>query len=160
MSIKKEIIDVIAKEVPGRILGKSIKKVPVQVLKKTIKNVPGTQLLEGLMQVKKAHTEYQVVREQEITKRLEILSSRDISLEKIRAQRDLIKTFVDATFDERKQALTAQIKVLDRALEKGDTATLKFALDAMVNTIKSSPFESIADMRAQLDSKDFVLRLE
>lgn len=148
MSGSKKIIDVVAKDIPGKFL------------KKSGKGFPGTQLLDGLMQVKNAHNEYQTIREQEITKRLEILSSRDINIEKIKAQRDLIKSFIDATFDERKQVLTAQIKGLDNALDKGDTAALKYCLDAMVNTIKSSPFENIADMHAQLENKDFVLRLD
>ncbi len=148
MSVKKDIIDVSVKKISGSGLLKSVKK------------IPGTQLVDGLLQVQKAHSEYQIIRDQEITKRLEILSDRDISIEKIRAQRDLIQSFVDATFDERKKALKAQIRVLDHALQKGDTAALKFALDSMVSTIKSSPFENIADMRAQLESKDFVLRLE
>ena len=145
---KNMVVDVVAKKAGGKIV------------KTAAKNIPGTQLLEAVSQGLKILNEYKTVEAQEKTKRAEIAAGRDISVEKIRAQRDLIKSFLDRTFDERKQVLTAQIKVLDRAIDKGDTAALKLALDSMLTVIKSSPFENIADMHAQLEAKDFVLRLD
>ncbi|HAP24486.1 MAG TPA: hypothetical protein DCR74_02270 [Achromobacter sp.] len=107
-----------------------------------------------------AHSDYQKLREEERTKRLAILADRDVTIERIRAQHDTIKTALADTFNLRKTGLEAQIRAMDKALESGNVAALHVVLDGMVKTIQSSPFKDIADMREKFSDQDFVLRLK
>ena len=128
--------------------------------KKVAKSISGASLLDGLKSVHKAHSAYKTLLQQERTKRLAIIAERDVSIERIQAQRDIIKQALADTFELRKTGLNAQIKAMDRALDSGNVHALHVVLDAMVKTIQNSPFKDISDMKQQLENKDFVLRLK
>ena len=117
-------------------------------------------LLDALSQIKQVHAEYQKLHEEEKTKRQTIRADRDIAIEQIRAERDVIKQALAESFELRKAGLQAQIQAMDKAIDSGDSEALHAVLDVMVTTIQSSPFKDMADMRDQLADKDFVLRLK
>ncbi|WP_313697248.1 hypothetical protein [Achromobacter sp.] len=131
-----------------------------KVAKGAKKAVPGGSLVDGIQRMHQAHSDYQKLREEERTKRLAILADRDVTIERIRAQHDTIKTALADTFNLRKTGLEAQIRAMDKALESGNVAALHVVLDGMVKTIQSSPFKDIADMREKFSDQDFVLRLK
>ncbi|WP_157270110.1 hypothetical protein [Azohydromonas aeria] len=128
--------------------------------KRAAKAAPLAPLLDGLKEMNKARSDYKKLREQERTKRLAILADRDVSIERLKGQRDVIKQALTETFELRKTGLAAQIRAMDRALDSGNVAALHLVLDAMVKTIQTSPFKDIGEMQQQLRNKDFVLRLE
>ncbi len=142
-----DVVDVIAKRVSGTVLQKT-------------KGVPMTAVFDGLSQLNQTRIDYEIVREQEKTKREAIASQRDVSIETIRAQRDLMQSAINQTFGERKKILEAQIHAMDHALNSGSTEVLNKALDGMVSVIKESPFKNMAQIRKELEDDDFVLRLE
>lgn len=122
--------------------------------------IPGAALIEGLERIHAAHSDYHKLREQERTKRVAIIAQKDVSIEKIRAQRDVIKQALSDAFALRKTGLQAQIRAMDKAIDNNDAQALHIILDSMVKTIQSSPFKSIEEMKEKLSDKDFVLRLE
>lgn len=144
MTKKGDIVDVVARTVSSKGAG----------------GVPGISLMEGLGQMHRAHSDFQKLREQERTKRVAILADRDATIEQIRAQRDVIKQALSEAFELRKTGLQAQIKAMEKAIDKGDLGALNIVMDGMVKTIQNSPFKDIADLHKQLSDESFVLRLK
>ena len=128
--------------------------------KSVAKQVPGLSLVEGLGRIHQTHSDYQNLRELEHTKRVAILADRDATIEQIRAQRDVIKQALADAFELRKTGLQAQIHAMDKAIDNGDVDSLHVVMDGMVKTIQSTPFKDMAEMREQLSSDSFVLRLK
>lgn len=137
-----------------------VRTVVAKGLKQTAQQVPGQLLVDGLHQMHKAYCDYQKLREEEQTKRGAILANRDATLEQIRAQRDVIKQALAASFELRKTGLQAQIQAMDKAIDSGNTEALHVVMDAMVKTIQDSPFKDLAELREQLTDKNFVLSLK
>lgn len=63
-------------------------------------------------------------------------------------------------FKIRRDGLEATIRALDDALKVGNLDALHLILDTVAKLVEQSPFKDMADMRAQLSEKDFVLRLK
>lgn len=148
MTKKDRIVDVVARTATDK------------GTKGATQQVPGLQLIEGLKCMYQAHSDYQRLREQEKTKRLAILADRDVTIEQIRAQCDVIKQALSEAFELRKTGLQAQIQAMDQAIDRGNVEALHAVMDAMVKTIQSSPFKDISDMREQLSNENFVLQLK
>lgn len=157
MSKKTAVVDVVARNILTN-AGKTAKPIPM-ASSGMAPQMP-LMLLDGLMQLKQAHADYQRLREEEKTKRENIRAERDVTIEQIRAQRDIIKQAFSESYELRKTGLQAQIQAMDKAIDSGNTEALHTVLDAMVTTIQSSPFKDIADMKEQLAKNDFVLRLK
>ena len=85
------------------------------------------------------------VAEQE-TKRVEIVAKRDAAIAKINAVSNLIKEYLDKTFDERKAIFTKQFECVDAALQAGNTEMLAVSLNSINELAASSPFKQLADI--------------
>jgi hypothetical protein len=128
---------------------------------KGAKAVPApTLLLDGLQSMYTAYTEYHKIRETEKTARVEIAARKEIALEQIRSQRALMERALKDQFKIRRDGLEATVHALDEALKSGNLDALHMILDTVAKLVEQSPFKDIADMRAQLSDKDFVLRLK
>lgn len=148
MTAKKNAVDalvVVAKKKAGR---------------KIVAGVPGANLIEGLKRIHEAHSDYMKLCQEEKTKRVAIAAQKDVAIERIRAQRDVMKQALSEAFELRKTGLQAQIRAMDKAIDNNDAQALHIIMDSMVKTIQSSPFKSIEDMKEKLSDKNFVLRLE
>jgi hypothetical protein len=120
----------------------------------------GVGPISSLNEMVREVTSYLVIAEQESTKRTDIRAKRDVAIAAIQAQRDVMLSVAQHTFQERAVVLQKQFDVLDAALAKGDAGTVDIALKSMVQVVQSSPFKSIQDMQQALGSKDFVIKLE
>lgn len=118
------------------------------------------QLGESLGKVIDAAKEYAIVREQEVTKRELISAHRDVMLEQIRSNRELLQLAIDRTFDERGKVLDRQFEALDAGLASGDSELIRMALDSIVDVVKSTPFKNIQELRTSLADPGFTLELE
>jgi hypothetical protein len=128
---------------------------------KGTKAVPApTLLLDGLQSMYTAYTEYHKILETETTARVEIEARKEIALEQIRSQRALMERALKDQFKIRRDGLEATVRALDQALKGGNLDALHMILDTVAKLVEQSPFKDIADMRAQLSDKDFVLRLK
>jgi len=90
--------------------------------------------------------------EEQETKREEIRAQRDREIEIIRAQKEMIMTYLEKTFDERRMIFNKQFEILDNAVSKGDTELLATTLDSINQLATSSPFKSLLDLKAGSDA--------
>ena len=90
--------------------------------------------------------------EEQETKREEIRAQRDREIEIIRAQKEMIMTYLEKTFDERRMIFNKQFEILDNAVSKGDTELLATTLDSINQLATSSPFKSLLELKAGSDA--------
>lgn len=130
------------------------------------KGVPGLSPLdllgvgEVLTTLTNAITEYGKVVEQEKTKRLGIEAQRDVMLEHLRGQKEVVMTFLQASFRERAYVLDKSFGLLDRGIETGDPSIMQAALTMIVTTVQHSPFKDARDLTNKLSESSFVLKLD
>ncbi|MEL6458959.1 MAG: hypothetical protein AAFX46_18195 [Cyanobacteria bacterium J06636_27] len=101
---------------------------------------------ESLQQMVSAYTQYLTIAEQERTKRRDIEAWEKEAITKINAQRDLLITYLERSFDERAENFRALFAVVDNALVSGDNEQLALALNSITEIAKSSPFKDLADL--------------
>jgi predicted TPR repeat methyltransferase len=114
---------------------------------------------ESLEQMVSAYTEYLTIAEQEQTKRRDIAAWEKESITRINAQRELVITYLDRTFDQRAENFRALFGVVDHALVSGDNEQLALALNSITEIAKSSPFKDLANLsnvRAALNDPNHV----
>ena len=116
-------------------------------------------LADAVRQVVDACREWQTVHEQETTNRAAIAAQRDVFIEKIRADRDVLINHLEGAFAQQGRALDGLFQSLDRALETGNPDLVAPILGGIVETVKASPLGDIAtlDQRMKDDSFTFVL---
>jgi hypothetical protein len=128
---------------------------------KKIKNF-GLQNLnpaESLQQMVSAYMEYLTIAEQERTKRRDIEAWEKEAITRINAQRELLITYLDRSFDERAENFRALFGVVDNALLSGENEQLALALNSITEIAKSSPFKDLANLtsvRAALNDPNHV----
>ncbi|WP_414618768.1 hypothetical protein [Calothrix sp. CCY 0018] len=114
---------------------------------------------ESLEQMVSAYTEYLTIAEQERTKRRDIEAWEKEAIARINAQRELVITYLDRSFDERAENFRALFGVVDNALVSGDNEQLAIALNSITEIAKSSPFKDLANLsnvRAALNNPEHV----
>lgn len=114
---------------------------------------------ESLQQMVSAYTEYLTIAEQEGTKRRNIEAWENESITRINAQRDVLMTYLERSFDERADNFRALFDVVDNALVSGDNEQLALALNSITEIAKSSPFKELANLnsvRAALNDPNHV----
>ena len=126
-----------------------------------IKNfvLPNLNPAESLQQMVSAYTEYLTIAEQEKTKRRDIEAWEKEAIARINAQRDLVITYLDRSFDERAENFRSLFGVVDNALCEGDNEQLAIALNSITEIAKSSPFKDLANLtsfRAALNDPNHV----
>lgn len=121
--------------------------------------LPNINPAESLQQMVSAYTEYLTIAEQERTKRRDIEAWEKESITRINAQRDLLMTYLERSFDERTENFRALFGVVDNALVSGNNEQLALALNSITEIAKSSPFKELANLnsvRAALNNPNHV----
>ncbi len=111
--------------------------------------------VESLNNVFEAMKEYYIVAEQEKTKRTHILAARQAFSIKINAQKELMMSYLDKSFDERKSAFQKHFDNIDKALEKDDIQALALILHAITDLAKISPLNDLKTMQENFQNPDF-----
>ena len=99
------------------------------------------------------------IKEEEETKRIEIESDLIRDLEKIRAQRDILESYLRHTFDERKTVIDNIFSRLDIALADNRDAIVIQALSSIEGIIKSNPLEGLLVTRKAFESQGGLLEI-
>lgn len=102
----------------------------------------------AIEEMARAYREYQVVREQERTKRRQIEAQETVVLADIAAKRELFMEYLTRSFDERSTNFASLFERVDSALEKGDVQALALLTNAILDLAKSSPFKDLATIEA------------
>lgn len=86
--------------------------------------------------------------EEQKTKREAIRAHSSMVIARINAVSDLIKVYLDKTFDERKVIFEKQFECVDRALETGNIEMLSMSLGSINHLASTSPFKALSDLTA------------
>ena len=84
--------------------------------------------------------------EEQKTKREAIQAHTSMVIAKINTVSDIIKTYLDKSFDERKVIFEKQFECVDRALETGNIEMLSISLGSINHLASSSPFKALSDL--------------
>jgi hypothetical protein len=101
------------------------------------------QCLNTLVQ---AWNEYQVIAEQEKTKRRDIEAWEKVTLAKIKAQRNFLIKYLEQSFDERSENFKRLFNLVDRSLSSGDNQKLALILEEITTLAQSSPFKTFSNL--------------
>lgn len=82
------------------------------------------------------------------TKRTQIRADAEVAIKKVEAMRDVLKQYLEKSFDERSAIFMKQFEVVDQALAKGDNTMLSAGLTAINELAASSPFKALADIKS------------
>ena len=116
-------------------------------------------LAEATQRLVDACKEWAIVKEQETTKRQAITAQRDAALEKIRADREVLVTFLKGHFDAQGAALDGLFKGLDTALASGNPDLVGPILTSIVQTVKTSPLGDLLTMEKRMKDGSFEFTL-
>ena len=84
--------------------------------------------------------------EEQETKRETIRAERDVAIAKIKEMGELVKVYLEKTYDERLAVFTKQFEAIDVAIETGNVEMLAVTLNSMNELASSSPFKNLADI--------------
>ncbi|WP_316849068.1 hypothetical protein [Pedobacter agri] len=82
------------------------------------------------------------------TKRTEIEAQRDVYVERVRAQKDLMILYLEKSFDERKTNFEKLFQVVDHAITNNNMQQLSMGLESINNLASSSPFKDLSSLEA------------
>lgn len=97
--------------------------------------------------------DYLNIAEQEKTKREMIANWKEVSLEKIAAQKQFLMQYLDKTFEERKENFSHFFNALDKGIESGNIEIVNAALNGIVDLAKTSPLKAeVSQVLAAIDN--------
>lgn len=104
---------------------------------------------QGLMD---SYSDYQKTKQREMTNREAIRADRDITLARIKSQKEVLELYLKETFKERRDMLNQMFKALDKGLETGDIDVINSSLGSIIAVAKESPLAQARQML--VDVKD------
>lgn len=104
---------------------------------------------QGLMD---SYSDYQKTKQRELTNREAIRADRDITLARIKSQKEVLELYLKETFKERRDMLNQMFKALDKGLETGDIDVINSSLGSIIAVAKESPLAQARQML--VDVKD------
>jgi hypothetical protein len=107
----------------------------------------------------RACVEYAKVVEQEKTERAKIRAKRDVAVEAITAQKEVLLKYFELRFKERETALSKFFVQLDEGVKTRNDRLLDIALHGIVEIVKDNPLKDFAEFRKQMAKPDFMLEL-
>ena len=104
---------------------------------------------QGLMD---SYFDCQKTKQRELTNREAIRADRDITLARIKSQKEVLELYLKETFKERRDMLNQMFKALDKGLETGDIDVINSSLGGIIAVAKESPLAQARQML--VDVKD------
>lgn len=87
--------------------------------------------------------------EEQKTERVKIEEESKQRIERIHAQRDFLITYLEKTFDERKQQFDHYFIALDKAIDRNDPQMMAMCLNSISSLALSSPFRPLIEAQKQ-----------
>jgi len=106
-----------------------------------------------------AAIEYGKIKEEEITKRVAIVSSSNENIEKIRASKEIFLEYLELEYSERYAVYSELFERLDQAIEKQQTEIVSQVMNGIVEQIKKTPFVNFTDFKSSMNSNSEKLEL-
>lgn len=80
------------------------------------------------------------------TKRAAIRAEAACQIHQIDAMKECIQTYLEKTFDERREIFKKEFEMMDKAFDSGNMQALSLTLDHITSLAKESPFKNLSDM--------------
>lgn len=87
------------------------------------------------------------VTEEETTKRHNITAMKEFEIEKIQAQKEVLKDYFEKTFAERRINFDKMFDALDKGIESNNLELIQLSLGSIVEIAKDSPLKQVEKLR-------------
>lgn len=121
---------------------------------KKMPGVPLTAAQAALNCLFEAHYEYRKVAETERTKREAIGAWRDVRLEEIKNQREILERYLVGIFQERRQIIQELFERLDSGISCGNSQIIEHSLGAILSVAKQSPMFGVEEVLTAMQNKN------
>ena len=88
------------------------------------------------------------------TARKDIEAKRDSEIARIKAQKEIIMSYLEKSFDERKENFSKLFQVIDHAIANNNMQQLAMGLDSINQLAASSPFKALASLESTKEAID------
>jgi hypothetical protein len=112
------------------------------------------QALKGLKEVYTLARRNSEIIETERTKRKAIEAQERMEIEKIRAQKELLREYFGEAFKERRENFDKLFDALDKGIESNNLELIAGTLGAIVDIAKSSPIKHLQKMKDDFNNPD------
>ena len=112
------------------------------------------QALKGVKMLFDAVVENQKIAEEERTKRHSITAMKEFEIEKIQAQKEVLKDYFEKTFAERRINFDKMFDALDKGIESNNSELMQLALGSIVEIAKDSPLAQVEKLKNDFHNPD------
>lgn len=112
------------------------------------------QAFEGLKMLVNAKKENHNITETEKTKRANIAARKDVEIENIRAQKDVLKTYLEGIFSERRYMIEEMFDKLDKGIENNNLELIQISMSSIVAIAKESPLKQVEALVSDFKNDD------
>jgi len=88
------------------------------------------------------------VTEEETTKRINITAMKEFEIEKVQAQKEVLKDYFEKTFAERRINFDRMFDALDKGIESNNLELMQLSLGSIVEIAKDSPLKQVEKLRS------------
>ena len=117
-------------------------------------SVNPSSAIEALDRIIGAWKDYKITAEIEETKRENIRAWRDINVTAIEKNTEILKTYLDGIFAERRGTIDQLFCKLDQGIKNGDSELMSGALGAIVSITKESPLKGAQELISSIYNPD------
>ena len=112
------------------------------------------QALDGLKMFADIVKENHKVTEEETTKRHNITSMKEFEIEKIQAQKEVLKDYFEKTFAERRINFDKMFDALDKGIDSNNLELIQLSLNSIVEIAKDSPLKQVEKLKNDFHNPD------
>ena len=127
-------------------------------IRKTLKLANTISSADALTILKEA-IEYYKICQVEKTKREEIWSKRDVLILALNNEKDVLLTYFEYRFAERRDSLAQFYNLLNKSVDSGNDVQLQTALTGILGVIQENPLSDFAEFRKNIANPNFKLEL-
>lgn len=107
---------------------------------------PLSKAYQGFEMLVKSYTDYKTICQTEGTKRAAISAWKEAQVTKSNNQREFLQSYLKERFSERRHVIDEMFKKLDQGIESNNPELISMAMNAIENTVKSSPLQEAAQV--------------
>jgi hypothetical protein len=112
------------------------------------------QAIEGFKILINAYKENHKVTEEEKTKRKNIAAMKEYEIEKIHAQKEVLKDYFEKTFAERRINFDKMFDSLDKGIENNNTQAIQASMSMIVALSQESPLKDVQSLVSNFNNPD------
>jgi len=123
-----------------------------KIFNKSPKHIPIPKVLnayDGLKTLIEAKNENHRISEEQKTFRENIRANRDIEIERIKTQKEIMLNYFDNIFSERRNSYKKFFEMLDKGIETNNMELIKVASTHIVSIAMNSPLKDLEKFKSQ-----------